>query len=226
MESLSEAARLLKAASEVLDASLKVNSYEAPQEIRKITLNLGTAQSISKAKDPIHARFPFKSYYVEDATDSSTTVRLRPNTADSMQDAVSIRKKDSHVFQFQQASAYLEWDAQPGKTMTICFFVSSDFKSGTQVSEISTSVDANSRSIIAPVAVTNAATSILPSSSRSKATLYNDGPETCYLGPSGVTAANGIPLAPGDYYIDRNTAELFGITPTVAGAAIRVQVEA
>lgn len=225
MSDLQEAARLIRDAAYLLNASLKVNTYEPPQEARVIRIELDTAQTVEQVESRVDVGFPFKSYYVSDASDSAAYVKLHFNTKDSFQDAVSVHKKDSHEFESQQAKAFLEWPAQTGKWIELTFFVSSIFKSGTQVSEISSSIDANSRTIKSPVTVTTAETQILANASRAKATLYNVGPDLIYIGPSGVTSANGIPLQIGDYYVDRNTAELYGIANS-GTAVVRIQTEA
>jgi len=227
-DSLIEAARLLRAATEVLSAGLKVNTYEPPQEVRVIRIELDTAQTIQQATARVDVGFPFKSYYVSDATDSSTQVKLYTNTRDSNQDGVSIRKKDSHNFEQQQAKAFLSWDAQAGKFIEITFFVSSSFQSGTQVSEVSSTVDGNSITEFAPVTISSTAAALIDASTRNVINLVNEGPDDCYIGGSGVSAVSGsergLLLAVGAERVYSNTAAIYGAS--LGSSVIRFQTEA
>jgi len=213
---------IIQAMNQSFQAQLQYANSGAPFEVKKLTIDLTTAQLETA---PLKIGFAFTSLYVVSASDTSSNVQMKVDTRDSYQDSFDLFKKDSLEFPGPKKEAYIYWEAQANKTMEILFFVTGRFKPGSNVTEISSSVGANSRSLVTPVSVLTTETALLSLDlNRKKATIFNDGTGTIYLGPTGVTTANGIPVAPGQFAYDSNTAALYAIA-SVAGQSTRIQVE-
>lgn len=71
-------------------------------------------------------------------------------------------------------------------------------------------------SAAAPTSV--AAVALAANVNRKTAIIYNNGSVTVYLGGSGVTTANGLPLLPGAAFVDdRTTGVWYGVTASGTG---------
>lgn len=127
-----QAKAIVDGLSEAGRAALLLNSIDAPFEVAVMDFALTTAQLET---NPFQIGFPFRSVFVRDASDSTAEISLKVNSRDSGQGAIAIRRNDSIVFPRQQARGFLHWDAQSGKTMQLVFFVSGEFRSGSQISE-------------------------------------------------------------------------------------------
>lgn len=191
-------------------------------EIQTMTLDLSTAQL---STNPLRIGFPFKSLFIRSATDGTVSVTLRPLTADSYQSGVDLKLNDSLDFDQQQASGFLSWSAQSGKSVTIVFFVNASFKSGSQVSQTAGGVaivDGSSftRSVTTLAAAT--ATSILSSdTTRKMCSIQNNTGASLYVGNSTITNTGstiGYEVAAGATFQWRNTAQLYAYS--VAGGSI------
>ena len=77
---------------------------------------------------------------------------------------------------------------------------------------------------VAAVTVNNAAVSLAAfRANRKSVTIYNNGANTVFLGPAGVTTADGLPLsAGGSYTVDSSQAAIFGIAAAATAENIRV----
>jgi hypothetical protein len=183
-------------------------------EIQTMTLDLSTARAIT---NPLRIGFPFKSLFVRSATDNSVAVTLRPLTADSYQSGVDLRLNDSLDFDQQQASGFLSWSAQSGKSITLVFFVNASFKSGSQVSQTAGGVaivDGSSFTRTVTTLAAATATSILASDTTRKiCSIQNNTGGYLYVGDSTITDSGstiGLAVAPGAIFQWRNTAQLYG----------------
>jgi hypothetical protein len=81
---------------------------------------------------------------------------------------------------------------------------------------------------VAAVSVTNTVGGVLiyaADPAIRSAVIYNNGTATIFLGPSGVTAATGIPLTAGSGYHESNiNVALYGITAAATTENIRVML--
>lgn len=222
MDPIAYAEALVEAEQRKSDAYLEMLKKNAMSEIIVLPLALDTAVLESA---PFKVGFPFQSFYVVSATDTITNVNMKMDTNDNYQGHIPLYLKDSASWPTQHRSAYLFWDAQVGKTISIVFLVSGIFKPGSNISQVSSSVDGNLITNVTPVSVTSTATLLLAQDlNRKVCTVYNDGTVKVYLGASGVTAANGIPLLPGSFAKIKNTYGIYGITD-LSACSVRIQTE-
>lgn len=195
-----------------------------PFNVQTMVLDLSTAK-LSTA--PLRIGFPFQSIMVQDATDTSTNVQIKIGTRDEMQSAFTLKKGDSWSRKKPVPEAFIHWDAQASKSITLVFFVDSEFRSGSMISVNSGGVSISEGSTVSgPTRVTlSAATAaaILPANSdRKVATLQNKTGAALYIaGDNTVTnsgATEGIELADDQIIEWKNTAALYGYS--VAGGTV------
>lgn len=196
-----------------LKAELFSDTVVNPFEIQTMTLTLTTARDENL---PLRIGFPFKSVFVREATDGTVKVKIRPTTQDSYQSGVNLKLNDSLILQRQVSEAFISWDAQSGKTIELVFFVSSEFKSGSQVSQNAggVSISDGTAFTTARTALTAAtATSVLASdSTRKKGTIQNTTGASIWVGDSTVTnsgATMGLEIPTGGVFYWSNTAALY-----------------
>lgn len=217
------AAEILSRLLETAKASIFEGATQKPFEVQSETIDLSTAKPDS---DPKRIGFPFRSIYVADASDVYATLNMRPNSRDTIQSAIPFKKNDSWSKDLPIAEAYLSWPAQPGKWITILYFVSSEFKSGSQIS-----VTGGGVSLVDGSAVTGPTQVVLPpatativapvSSTRKKASIQNKTGASIYIGGSTVTATGtteGIEIPNGAIISWQNTGALYAYS--VAGGNV------
>lgn len=212
----SQAAALLLPKRNLDRASIYDNLANADALISVVELDLSVAQDVTK---PYEVGFPFLSVYVEDATDTGTTVNMKVNSRGTAQGAVSLTRKDSLEFDRPVAKAFLSWDAQASKTMRIVFFLESRFRTGSLISQNSGGVAINEGSIAGAttrlqVVGAAAAVELLPQNfDRNIAVIENASGGPIYISGAGTVtdsgATRGLRINPGDFYEWRNTAALF-----------------
>jgi hypothetical protein len=222
-----EATRIIGASQEQDRASVELGN--SLFDIKKIVLELDTARDQS---NPFVIGFPFKSAFVRDATDQVVSVELYPNTTDLFQESAQLKINDSLVFPNQLARAYLTWDAQPGKTITLLLFTRGEFRSGSQLSltgggSAITEGSAVATSTSTLVAAT--ATEIFAQlTTRKVGTFRNNSGASIWVGPAGVNntpgANMGFEVLNGEVFTWKNTAALYGYS--VAGCALVILEEA
>lgn len=221
-------ALILQAATQLSAAQIAKAKTNPPFGIQKIVLDLTTAK---RTDDPYKIAFPFRSFYVADATDNAVTIDLQPNIRDDYQSSIPIKKNDSWTSSEAIGSAYLSWSAQSAKSITIVFFVDSEFKSGSQISVNSGGISINEGTAVANTITTlvaaAAAVAVLPqSSTRFVGTIQNKSGASIWLGPAGVTATGateGFELQAGGLFIWKNTAALYAFS--AAGGRVLSLVE-
>jgi len=212
---------ILAKAREVDSASIFEGNTARPFEIQGVTLDLSTAKDPS---DPFKINFPFKSIYISTATDTGVSVNFRPNSRDSFQTSVPLSLKDSHIFTKPISGGFLDWSAQSGKTITILFFLSSEFRSGSQISVTSGGLVINEGTSVTTSPLTLvAATStqvVAADTTRKNLVVQNNTGADVWFGPVGVTntgATLGIKVGAGGSFVWKNTAALYAYS--VAGGA-------
>lgn len=196
--------------------------YEAgtqrPFSIQKIDLDLSVAKLDT---NPFRVGFPFKSVWVSAATDVGVVVNIKIGSRDTTQSSLPLHKNDSLPLDFPTSEAYLDWPAQPGKTLSLTFFTDAEFRPGTQISQISGGFAISSGSIVGPVVpvtlVALTAALIAPAlATRIVATIQNKtGADIFISGSSAVTddgtiATAGIKVPPDGIIYHRNTGALYG----------------
>lgn len=212
----SEAKALVGRAQEKDLAYVSRNSTERPQSIQKIVLDLSTARPRENSQI---INFQFKALAVEASTDPSVKIWMLPNTREDVQSPVLVGLKDAWIVDYPVAKAFLFWDAQPGKSITINFYADSQFRSGSQISVTSGGVSVSEGSTVSAIqAVTLVAATagiIAPQDfNRKLSYLENKTGGIVYLGGDNTVnnagATEGIIWNPGEKLQWRNTAALYG----------------
>lgn len=216
---------ILSRIMDVQNAEIFKASTELPFGVQVVTLNLGTARS---EDDPFIIAFPFKSLYVENATDVASEVNCKLNIRDKHQSPVRLKLNDSIETDRMFGSAYLYWDAQASKQMTIVFFVDARFRSGSQISQTGggVAIITGSSSEYRTEALSAATTTQLFSTdtTRQSGTVWNGTGATLWIGSdSSVNNTTGIPYAAGERFIWTNTGPLYAYS--VAGGDVRILEE-
>lgn len=225
MSKFDDAFAILQSIKDQDDASLIQAQADAQLEIISLTLDLTTARL---ATDPFVIGFPFRSVFIREATDQLVNVNMRVNSRDSMQGSVAIKLNDSFTLPRIVKSGYLHWSAQSGKSITLVFFLSGEFRSGSQLSLTAggTAISEGSSVTNATKTLTAGAASVIFTANtlRKVGMARNTLGETIYLGPAGVDASTGFPWAVGEVLSYKNTAALYGYT--VGGGTLNILEEA
>ena len=204
---------VLSKARELINARIFEGSTQRPFQVQKMVIDLTTATLSTR---PLKIGFPFRSLYVQDATDVLVNIDMQIGTQDSLQSPFTIKRNDVWTHEFAVSEAYLSWSAQSGKTITLVFFTDSEFRSGSQISVTGggVSIVDGSTSSTSRVDLTAAtATSVLTAnSSRKVATIQNKTGADVWFGGSSVssTGANlGLKVVAGGSLVFRNTGTLY-----------------
>lgn len=222
---------------DALTAASKARIFEGntqkPFGVQAITIPLTTARLET---DPYVLNFPFRTLYVQSATDTGVNVNVRFQTRDQYQSAINMKRNDVFVADYPQSSVNLYWDAQSGKSITLVFFIDAEFRSGSLISVTSGGVSvSNGDSITQSNPALTAATATLvcaASTTRKQARLQNTDPaNSIWLGPSTVTdsgtvATRGFELAPGEIFVWQNAAALYAYSVAGGNGLIHVSEEA
>ena len=216
-----DASDLVAAASRLDRARIADQSATRPFSVQQIVLDLSTACDRTQ---PYRIGFPFKSLFVQDASDVFANVSCVLGSNDSLQSPFKLKHNASIEMDHPVNEAFLFWEAQAGKSMTLIAFVEARFRTGSQISVSGGGVSINDGSTAtlssATLAATTATEIAAADTQRKKASIYNDTGDTLYLGPDNtVTDSTGIPLADGNIIYWQNTAALYGYS--VAGGDIR-----
>jgi hypothetical protein len=183
-----DVARLLNNANLIDEASAFQGATQKPQEVYSITLNLATAALRSQA---FKVSFPFRSVFVESASDPTANVNMLINDFSDDQAPFLLQQRDSFALPRRINNAYFFWSAQSGKTITLKFFLTGEFKSGSYNSVSAGGVNINegssfNDSITTLVAATT--TSILAQNfNRKVASIQNKTGASIYVGDSTIT---------------------------------------
>ncbi len=186
-----------------------------------VTIDLTTAQT---STSPLELAFPFRTYWVQDATDSTAEAFLVPNPHNegNLNAAIPVHKNDSARLDNPVSGGYLYWTEQSGKSMTIFFFVDADVRPGSMINTIAGGVSISDGSSLssanldstgdqASVTITSAAVQeVCPSDTdRKLLEIYFSGP--VWLGDSSVAVGTRGIYWPGGLYEYKNSAALYAI---------------
>lgn len=218
----SNSSELEKSIRERTDQELSYTGTTSELPFSIVEINLAEERTIY---DPLRISFPFRSVFVQAATDPNVELKLAlgKRSLANLQDALPLKVNQYQNFGFMRGDAYLYWDAQPGKKMILIFVRDGDIKPGSTIQVTSGGVAITSGASMTPatpVSVTVTATKILSAASdRKKATIGNprsSGVDVWVSGTSAVTtelgALPGILLEPGDYFEYDGQGDLYGIT--------------
>jgi len=217
------------------DAVIRYTGDVRPTPHFRITLDLTTAVS---DQNPEVISFPFNGYVVESATDDSVSLKLALNSysKENTSQYKILKNNDSADSDTTFRKGFLMWDAQPGKTVTLVFFLGVKFRPGSLRSVLSGGVSVTTGSGMtpeSPVAVTSAATLLQAANSNRKMLTVgnprNSGNDMWVSGTTALTDENGafpgVLLEPGDYYEFRGQGALYGITTSgTVNATLQTEV--
>jgi hypothetical protein len=212
-------ALLLRAADELNQARVFEGQTQKPFQVQKVVIDLSTARLPTQ---PYKISVPFKSLYVQDATDIYSTIDVQVGTQDSLQSVFSIKKNDSWNSDYPISECYLSWAAQSGKSITLILFTNAAFNSGSQISVTGGGVSISEGSSFTQSALTfvgATALSIFASDSTRKIGVFqNKTGASVWVGNSTVTNTNAFfEVAAGADFVWRNTGQLYGYS--VAGGS-------
>lgn len=215
--------RILSNATEIDRAALFESSL-GQNEVQAVTIDLTTARL---STDPMQLGFPFRSFVVVSATDSNVSVNLKLSTQDTYQSAVPLKRGSALTLPYPVRKGFLHWDAQTGKSITILFLVTGEFKTNILdlVNSGGVTISDGTSFTTSVVSLTaSTATQLFPSdTSRKTASWVNDTGADVWVGNSSVSnsgANKGFRVAAGATFNYRNTAALYAYS--IGGSATEV----
>lgn len=185
--------------------------------------------------DPLEFNSGFKSIFFEScinketgAEDADAFVYFKPNGKNSGQDAMKLKPNGSWVIDTMVARAFFHWPAQGKKKVILKVFFASEYRSGSQVSFVTGSLDSKiseGSQVTGPHAVNlvaNTAAIIVPADAdRNVAQVQNKTGGDLYVGSDNSvnsTTNEGIKI-PADGIIEwKNKGSLYGFS--VAGGKV------
>lgn len=203
-------------------ASILRSSDQRPKLSVRVPIALDVARS---ASDPLVIIQPFNGFYVEEATDSSTSVKMGLGSVDkyNTDNYTTLKENDAAYSTEETRGCTLFWDAQAGKSITIVFYVGVDFRPGSLLSVITGGVTVNEGTALtqaglgaagnaSSVVCSGTVAQLLPSDSNRKiAKLFNPGADL-WVGNSAVTAGVGDYWPGGTWLEIKNTAAHYAIS--------------
>lgn len=213
-----EQARQIVESAEIINkARISDAQTDAPVFSTKITIPLDVARSVG---DMFPIGFPFKGVFVESATDTSVKVDLRAyNNDDKENSVIPLGLNDVYNHDFSISRAYLTWEAQPNKSVTLIFINQGKFESGSRRIEVSSAVEGNSISVLSPVTLSTSATKLVDQNLNR--TVLNWNASAPFEIASSSSASIWFPVA----QIDRlkNTAEVWA--RSISGSSVVKMLE-
>lgn len=200
---------------EQLEAASKARIFQGntqkPFGIQKLVIPLDTERLET---DPYKLNFPFRCLYVKATTDSSVEINFKPNAQESFQSAVPMKLNDVFDNDFPVSSGIFYWDAQPGKSITLIFFLHSSFRSGSMISLTSggVSISSGDSYVMGSTALTGGAAAqiLAQDTARKNAIIQAPIGQDLWIGGVGVTPATGIRIPAGENRAWTNTAAAYG----------------
>lgn len=220
-------AALLSSGQDNKNAEIANLIASRPYSVQTIRIALDTEGSFTSHNLVRKVGFPFKSFWVNDASDANVVVLMKVNTNDELQSSFPIRKNDAAVSTGFFSDAFFSWTAQSGKFLEITIFTDAEYRSGSQISVTNGGVTLSDGSTVSAITSVNlvAATAaiIIPALATRKCATYQNqtGADLWVSGSSAVTdtgATQGIKLAADSIGQFRNTGALYGYS--VAGGRV------
>ncbi len=160
---------------------------------------------------------PFTSMTVVSATDANTNINMQVDTVNASNDPFNVKPPATLDFPLPVKEAYLYWDAQAGKTITIAFFLYGSFKTNQTNLSISGGLNTSfgsSCTLTAPAMLATEVAIFPLDLTRKNGEFRNTGTEPLYVGPTGVLTTTGRIVDVNDDFEWMNTAALYGIAAT------------
>lgn len=209
------------------DAGLFASTVGENPPVVYRTIPLDTTQL---AGAPLELGLSFRGFFVLQSTDPTVTINVRLGSKDSNIDSFPIRNNSSLKLPFPIQKIYLDWAAQPGKTISILFFTRGEFSTNQLVSSLSaqvTNYTGSSVTQVQKVIAASTATAIFPlDTSRKQGTWRNESGADMWGGDLNVTntgTTQGFRIPAGTTIQWSNTAALFVFS--VAGSTEHVMIE-
>jgi len=211
-------------------AEIRRSSDLRPRMALRMILPLDIAATATAwgSNPPWIVRTPFDGFHVEGATDASTQVNMSLGDQAlgyQTDNYLALKVNDSGKFSIEQKGCLLTWSAQPGKVLTIVFFLGLDFHSGSLINSFTGSVSVVSGSSavtnalhgsVSSITVTTSATQLCDTNlTRAEFDFYTDG--EIWIGDSSVAVGRGIKISANTNFTWNNSAPLYAIT--AAGTA-------
>lgn len=222
-------------------AELQNLTQQNPEVLYSLRLDLSIARNVNS--DPLEINVPGRGVTIFGYSSSSAFTASTNTGIEVSEPAVfvvarvnvnlpsnSFHMKHNRGFRGTFNKLYLGWPAQANMEARLVIFKADlePYNTNEYDNRFNSVEASNVDSANAAVTVSSTASAIVAESlSRKCATITNPGTETItiFLGDSGVTAAAGTPLAPGERCFWRNTAALYGITSSTSNTNIRVLEE-
>lgn len=210
------AREILNAVKEKRDAQLFQNKSNTPFAVQKLVIPLDVARNENA---PYTINVPFKSFWVQAATDVNVTVNVRLLSRDTYSSSFAVSKNDAYSHDDICSEMHLDWAAQSGKSVTIILFTKGEFRSGSQISVTGGGVFLSEGTSFTPaiqtLAAATAAVVFSQDSTRALGVIQNISGASIFVGPSTVTASGatrGEEVPNGGLFEWRNTAALYAIS--------------
>lgn len=205
------------------EAGLFASTVGENPPVRYVTLDLTTAKL---AGAPMELSFGFRSFVVLNTTDSSVSIRMRIGSRDTNVDSFPVKNNASLVLPYPVQKAFLDWDAQSGKSISILFFTRGVFSTNQLVSSLAAVVtlgDGDTADTQNGAQVLAAGGQLFAADSARKCMLIeNQSGQPIYIGSSVVDvpggAQPGFTIQDGGTYEWRSTAACYAISATDTAA--------
>lgn len=215
---------IMSSQTEVDDAAVFAADIDNDKTYRVMTIDLTTA---ALATNPLILNFPFRSFYVITATDSSVALNMRLN--DQSADDIPVKDQRSLKLPFPCRRAFLNWAAQSGKSATIIFIFRGEFSTN-QISALLgggvSITEGDSVTTVSTATVSTAAVLFAADTTRKKMMICNESGLTIYLGDSAVTddsgAKMGIPVTAGGSHAWESTSACYAVSQGGASTGAKI----
>lgn len=208
-------------------AGLYASTVGQQAPVRYITLALDTAVL---AGAPRELGCTMQSLVVLGTTDPTVSVNIRLSTQDTSNDSFPLKNNAQIKLPFPVSKVFLDWPAQPGKTISFLVMTIGEFSTNQLVSSLAAQVTTYTGSTVTQSAVVLAAataTILFPlDTTRKSGTWRNESGADVWVGNISVsnTGANrGLHVLNGDLFSWTNTAALYAYS--VAGSTETILVE-
>lgn len=138
---------LVQANQMVGNAYIDLSQSNAPQLIRKVTLDLSEGRTDG---NPFKVSFAYKALYVQDASDSNTIINWTAFNSGN-NDKMPLAKNGVLNFDLPVFKAGFTWEAQPNKSITLIFILNGSFRPGSLFTEVASAVEGNALTVSNPV---------------------------------------------------------------------------
>ena len=201
---------ILRALREEFSAHVFLSKTQKPFSTQVIRIDL--SKSGVTQDNPYPVKLPFKSFYVQRASNPDIEFSIKIGDRDDVQSPVVCTLKDTWKTDLPVSEAYIHWEAQPSSWVEIVFFVDSEFSSGSQLNINAGGVSISSGSSMSArqVELVNGVDTnlLLVNAFRKKATLKNTSLEAIHLYNGVYDAAQAYEIEPGEVFEINNQGAL------------------